>query len=140
LPPDINLNVRLNLAGRERDGVVTDADGELELLTRTLGAIVSGDGRPAIAEVACLAEVYGEGPRSHLLPDLVVRPSESLSGDVLRLPDGREVCVPWRDGRDGTHRETGFFIASGPGGADYPERIAGEDFARAMCETVGLGF
>ena len=68
--------VRLNLRGRERDGIVApeDADALLDEIARGLLTFVDLDGEPAVASVdARRRPEFARGDRADLLPDLVVR-------------------------------------------------------------------
>jgi predicted AlkP superfamily phosphohydrolase/phosphomutase len=67
--------VRLNLHGRERDGIVApeDADALLDEIATALSTFRDLDGHPAVESVEKVAEHFGSGARAELLPDLVVR-------------------------------------------------------------------
>ena len=73
-PADNQGYVRLNLGGRERDGIVGpgEAEGLLERIATGLGEFRRADGSPAVADVVRARELY-PGAMSHRLPDLVVR-------------------------------------------------------------------
>jgi predicted AlkP superfamily phosphohydrolase/phosphomutase len=76
--------VRLNLRGRERDGIVApaDADALLEIIADGLMTFRDPDGAPSVAEVTRTRDAVPAGDRSVLLPDLVVRWS---ARDTARL-------------------------------------------------------
>lgn len=85
-PADNQGYVRLNLRGRERDGIVApeDADALMEEIATGLATFRDLDGGPAVASVERVAEAFGGGRHSDRLPDLVVhfsdRPATVLEG------------------------------------------------------------
>ena len=106
-PADNQGYIRLNLRGRERDGIVDadEADALLETIAEGLATFRDPDGAAAVASVDRVAE-HHVGERTGQLPDLVVqwseRPATTLAGvhsasfgDVLRRGTG--------SGRSGNH-------------------------------------
>lgn len=85
-PADNQGYVRLNLRGRERDGIVApeDADALMDEIAAGLATFRDLDGGPAVASVERVEEAFGGGEHSHRLPDLVVhfsdRPATVLEG------------------------------------------------------------
>jgi len=79
--------IRLNLRGRERDGIVDakDADALLEQIASGLRTFYDPDGAPAIAKVELAAESLGYRDQSHRFPDLIVHWSESLGSHNTRV-------------------------------------------------------
>jgi predicted AlkP superfamily phosphohydrolase/phosphomutase len=75
LPSDTVGYVRLNLRGRERDGVVEagEADALIEEIDAGLRTFVLPSGALAVTAVDRVVNVVPNGPGSALLPDLVVR-------------------------------------------------------------------
>lgn len=130
-PADNQGYIRLNRAGRERDGIVADAAAEelCERMEEGLRTFADPDGRPAVAAVVRPADLY-PGARSERLPDLVVRWSERPAtlldrvrserfGEVRRAGAG--------SGRSGNHTAGDAWAlvgTAGPGGAD---RQSGRD-------------
>ena len=118
-PADNQGYVRLNLRGRERDGIVEEAEAE-ELLARIaagLRTFCDPDGLPAVERVDRVAE-HHRGERIGLLPDLVVqwsaRSATTLEGvhspsygDVLRRGTG--------SGRSGNHTPGDAWAVVAPG-------------------------
>jgi predicted AlkP superfamily phosphohydrolase/phosphomutase len=107
--------LRLNVRGRERDGVVDPADynrtcDEIEAL---LGQVRNPrTGSPMLRKVVrCRASVDEHDPKMPD-PDLVVLWTPE-SADVVDTPFGRIGPVPFR--RTGSHVERGFLLASGSG-------------------------
>ena len=130
---DLNGYIRINLAGREPEGIVSP--GQLDALSDEIDRGLHSfrdvpSGEPLVAEVCRTRSVFPAGERIDRLPDLIVRWSESSAapheaiespslGRIVRATPGR---IP--NGRSGNHRLTGFLIARGPGiaaGARLPD-------------------
>jgi predicted AlkP superfamily phosphohydrolase/phosphomutase len=144
-PADNQGYIRLNLRGRERDGIVAQADaGELlTLIADGLATFRDPDGEPAVAGVDHVAGRYG-GARAGQLPDLVVRwserPATTLSGvhsarfgDVLRRGTG--------SGRSGNHTAGDAWAvvapgASAPRSSTRPPRLG--DVASTIAAVCGV--
>jgi predicted AlkP superfamily phosphohydrolase/phosphomutase len=108
----IDLGVRINLAGREPDGVVSP--DEYEAVRADLVDLLSGvetpDGDPVFEEVVP-REAYFEGPYVDEAVDVVTVPADFdhfLTADLLDEPF-REPGQPWN------HKRTGVFAAAGDG-------------------------
>ncbi|HEX5367456.1 MAG TPA: alkaline phosphatase family protein [Acidimicrobiales bacterium] len=143
--------VRLNLAGRERDGIVDphDADALMDEIADGLRTFVDMDGSPAVESVDRVADTFGTGGRAHQLPDLVVRwtarPATRLEGvrsdrfgTVLRHGVG--------SGRPGNHTEGDAWALVVPGNS-HPvtptrqarlEDVAATAAALAGADTSGM--
>jgi predicted AlkP superfamily phosphohydrolase/phosphomutase len=106
-PADNQGYIRLNLRGRERDGIVApqDADALMSAIADGLATFRDPDGVPAVASVDRVRDHHA-GRREDELPDLVVQWSERPAttfegvhspsfGDVLRRGTG--------SGRSGNH-------------------------------------
>ncbi|MEA2141854.1 MAG: hypothetical protein QOI64_284, partial [Solirubrobacteraceae bacterium] len=118
-PADNQGYIRLNLRGRERDGIVdpSEADELLRVIAAGLATFRDPDGAPAVASVDRVAEHHA-GARADQLPDLVVqwseRPATTLAGvhsasfgDVLRRGTG--------SGRSGNHTPGDAWAVVAPG-------------------------
>ena len=119
-PADNQGYIRLNLRGRERDGIVDPAQAEelLAAIATGLATFRDPDGAPAVASVDRVRE-HHDGARAGQLPDLVVqwspRPATTLAGvhsealgDVLRRGTG--------SGRSGNHTPGDAWAVVVPGG------------------------
>jgi predicted AlkP superfamily phosphohydrolase/phosphomutase len=139
--------VRLNLRGRERDGIVdpAEADALLDELARGLRSFVDLDGEPAVASVDRVADMeFAAGSRSDLLPDLVVRwtdrPAATFTG--LRSPEyGTVHRHGVGSGRPGNHTEGDAWALVVPGTAELslpsrPPRL--EDVAATAAALAGV--
>jgi predicted AlkP superfamily phosphohydrolase/phosphomutase len=145
LPSDENGQIRLNLRGREREGIVDPAEADALLAEIRAGLLTFEDigGGPAVAAVDRSEELFA-GRRSHLLPDLVVRwtptPTVHLAGvrserygEVRRRPGAGT-------GRNGAHTPEAWALVL-PGGSrsrapDRPARVA--DVAATVAALGGL--
>ena len=144
-PADNQGYVRLNLRGRERDGIVDEREAD-ELLSRIaagLATFCDPDGRPAVARVDRVAD-HHRGARAGQLPDLVVgwseRPATTLAGvhspafgDVLRRGTG--------SGRSGNHTPGDAWAVVAPGASarrapSRPPRLA--DVASTIVAVLGV--
>ena len=142
-PSDGNLYLRLNLQGRERDGVVAAADGGAILVGAAESALAMHDldGNPVLREAVLTSTLYGDGSRRYLLPDLILRPSGRVP-DTIVMEDGTRLHVPWRGWRDGDHRPEGFCIQAGPGiaaGTTAPA-LPQQELAYYLGEPADLNF
>lgn len=112
--------VRLNLRGRERDGVVDPADAPalLDEIADGIRTFTDLDGAQAVQSVDRVADLFPSGARAHQLPDLIVRwtsrPATSIEGvrserfgTVLRRGVG--------SGRSGNHTEGDAWALLVPG-------------------------
>jgi len=143
-PADNQGYVRLNLRGRERDGIVDPGEAEalMDEIASGLRTFVRPDGEPAVEDVVRAAELY-PGRHADRLPDLVVRwtqhPSTRLAsvrserfGEVRREGAG--------SGRSGNHTPGDAWAVVVPGASQpaEPSRAARlVDVAATVCEVTG---
>ena len=118
LPGDHFGYVRLNVRGRERDGIVepAEADALAEQLAAGLATFSDDDGAPSIARVH-RPQLELHGRRAELLPDLVVRWSDHPSTRVTGVSSPSHGSVARRDvgvGRSGNHWP-GAWVLTVPG-------------------------
>jgi predicted AlkP superfamily phosphohydrolase/phosphomutase len=145
-PADNQGYIRLNLHGRERDGIVSpgDADALLATIGEGLASFADPDGSPAVARVDRVRD-HHVGARADQLPDLVVqwseRPATTLAGvhsarfgDVLRRGTG--------SGRSGNHTPGDAWAVVAPGAHDArphngrPPRLS--DVAATVAAVCGV--
>lgn len=145
-PADNQGYIRLNLRGRERDGIVApgDADALMHAIADGLTSFDDPDGAPAVARVDRVDDHHA-GARADQLPDLVVqwseRPATTLEGvhsgrfgDVLRRGSG--------SGRSGNHTPGDAWAVVAPGAHDprppaaRPPRLA--DVAATVAAVCGV--
>ncbi len=134
--------MRLNLAGRERHGLVDSArrDEALAWLEALLATAVNpGTGAPAFTRIERRAAITW-GSRGDQLPDLVAEWSRAGPFDALEIPalgrvEGRSPAT-----RTGDHRREGLALVSGP---DLPQGPLGRhvsvmDLAPTICSWLGV--
>jgi hypothetical protein len=111
--------------GREAEGIV-EPGPEYQCLLREiiegLRSFVDADtGQPVIGDIKTPAEVFSEGDRRGLLPDLIVQWNFTPVAPQRRMVSSRfgtiDFPMPGKNisGRGGNHRPHGFFIGTGPG-------------------------
>lgn len=137
--------IRLNMKGRERDGIVdpADADALMDQLIDGISTFTELDGSPTVASVERVADKFGTGDRAHQLPDLIVRwvdtPATRLEGLVSeRFGTVRRHGVG--SGRSGNHTEGDAWTLIVPGTADpvSPGRMPRlEDIAATAAALAG---
>ncbi len=138
-PADNQGYVRLNLRGRERDGIVDpgDADALLERIAAGLSTFCDPDGTPAVAGVERVAS-HHPGERCDQLPDLVVRwsdrPATTLAG-VMSPALGEVIRSGAGSGRSGNHTP-GDAWAVVAGGASAPRAAGGEPRLADVASTI----
>jgi predicted AlkP superfamily phosphohydrolase/phosphomutase len=143
LPSDHFGQVRLNIHGREREGIVDpgDVDALIAELRDGLLSYRDPDGEPSVAAVDRVSDVVGEGDRAGFLPDLVVRWSDRPSTHLEYVRSERygEVARPGTgSGRSGGHLPEAWALVV-PGmstavGGEEPRVI---DIAATACALLG---
>lgn len=144
LPSDQPGFVRLNVRGREKEGIVDPShfDALAEQIRAGLLTFRDPDGAPAVRSVDRVSELFGGGPGLPLLPDLVVRWSDRPAvglpgvtspqfGDVRRRGEA--------SGRSGNHTEDAWVLIV-PGRSrvpspDGPPRVV--DVTATVCSLLG---
>jgi predicted AlkP superfamily phosphohydrolase/phosphomutase len=107
--------VRINLAGRERAGIVDPADynAVCDEIEAVLGQMRDGrTGEPMVSKIMRTRTSAGAADRNLPDPDLLVLWAAHPT-DVADTPFGRIGPMPFQ--RTGSHVERGFVLASGPG-------------------------
>jgi predicted AlkP superfamily phosphohydrolase/phosphomutase len=128
LPSDMTAYLRINLKGREPEGIVTagrEYEAVCDELTDAFGSLThAGSGAPAVERVVRVDRQLGR-PAEGSLPDLCVVWADTETLSRLRLGDQHTVDAPAGDVRTGQHRHVGFLIGAGPGiDADREESSA----------------
>lgn len=138
LPSDQNGWIRVNLAGRERDGIVSpgEFDSLCDELAATLEALTDREGRPVVERVLRTAP-RGSAP-CPTLPDLVTHWAPAAHADPLKLD--RPVLEARPDARrlTGQHDVRGFVAARGlhPPPETLDVASLGQLFASARSPTA----
>lgn len=143
-PADNQGYVRLNLAGREREGIVAPADAEslLDEIAAGLESFREPDGSAAVASVVRTREHY-RGARADRLPDLVVRWAPTAATGAVELRSERFGTVARRgagSGRSGNHTPGDAWAVLAPGASRHreptrPPRLV--DVAATVCALTG---
>jgi predicted AlkP superfamily phosphohydrolase/phosphomutase len=114
--------IRINLKGREAQGIVEPQDYEavLDEFSAALKTFVDEDtGEPIVKDVMCPGELY-KGEKLHRLPDLIIRWSDTPAHTHRAIISPQFGRIAWPtpgrnpEGRSGNHKPQGFFIAKGP--------------------------
>lgn len=108
MPNDDAGYVRLNLRGRERDGIVepNEIDVLLDKIINGLLTFRNSDGSQAIRKIWRISELGYEGPYHDQLPDLVVQWNERVVMPLMGVRSDKlgEIASPgWGTGRTGCH-------------------------------------
>lgn len=144
VPSDTSGLVRFNLRGREREGIVSpgDAAALAAEIEAGLASFTFEDGAPVVAAVDVVADRFGGGRGSQLLPDLVVHWSAvpARRGEVLHSP---RFGTLRRDGsgsgRSGNHTSDAWALVSSASGRAM-RRATGDvvDIAATAFSRFGL--
>jgi predicted AlkP superfamily phosphohydrolase/phosphomutase len=115
--------VRVNMEGREAQGRVRPeaADELLDEILEGLRSFVDADtGEPLVLDHRRRSDLYPDGQRRDLLPDMMLRWSDRDAALHRGFGSPRFGDIPWPTpgrhytGRSGNHRGPGFLIAAGP--------------------------
>jgi predicted AlkP superfamily phosphohydrolase/phosphomutase len=137
--------IRLNLMGRERDGIVDLAEAPrlLDQVASGLRTFRDPDGEPAVRTVEFVSSSLQTDLRSHSLPDLVVHWNERVPPHLAGVTSARfgDVQPPgWGSGRTGEHCDGAWALVV-PGSAKpatllRPPHII--DIAPTVCAVLGV--
>lgn len=129
LPTDRNSYIRVNLRGREPQGIVEPGGQYLELLARIeqeFRSLVNVDtGKLAVEEVFRPQELYS-GPRASELPDISILWRSEAPIHTLESPTLGRLTNRVRERRSGNHRPEGFLLARGPAFRAGPAELRGD--------------
>lgn len=116
VPNEFHGTIRINLRGREPNGVVeqgTEYDKLSQVLIGDLSSLINLDtGESAVSEVIRVDEVY-QGENIWELPDLIVKWVGDAPIRALYSPKIGTVTGKSPDARTGAHRPDGFIIFYG---------------------------
>ncbi len=146
--------IRLNLAGREPQGILSpgrEADAFCDELERDLRAIIDERTGGLLVEAVHRTDDLYRGDRGDSLPDLLVEWNATPVGSV-GLANGRGSIIRAHSARIGTveganhyertgdHIPTGWFVWSGPGipAARRAQPVSVMDFHPTLCARLGL--
>jgi predicted AlkP superfamily phosphohydrolase/phosphomutase len=144
IPGECHGYVRLNLAGREREGIVDpgEADTLMDEISEGLLSFRDPDGGPAVAAVERVSELARGCSCADRLPDLVVRWSDRSANGIMGADSPRygEIERPGvGSGRSGHHTDDAWAIllprTSRRRELGRPALIT--DIAATACELMG---
>lgn len=137
--------IRLNLRGRERDGIVAPEDAKdlMDEIITGIHTFTDLDGSPAVQSVERVADRFGTGDRAHQLPDLIVRWVDTPATRVEGVRSERFGTVRRHgvgSGRSGNHTEGDAWALVVPGTSRHaqptrPPRL--EDVAATAAALSG---
>jgi predicted AlkP superfamily phosphohydrolase/phosphomutase len=119
---DTNGWIRINLKGREAQGIVESNEYEsvLEEISLALQTFVDEDTREPIVKKVIRPSQFFSGNKLHRLPDLIVQWFDSPSSMHKAIISPQFGRIEWPtpgknpEGRSGNHSPEGFMIACGP--------------------------
>jgi predicted AlkP superfamily phosphohydrolase/phosphomutase len=125
--------IRLNLKGREREGIVdpAEADEVMDTITKSMLTFRDVDGSPSVVSVERMSDLAGDRTFAPALPDLVVSWGEAPPAHLARVSSpvhGEVVRHGVGSGRSGNHTDDAWAILL-PG----PSRV--RDLCRAVRVT-----
>lgn len=137
--------VRINLQGREREGIVDpdDVPALTELITAGLKTFRDADRTPVVKKIELVSESLGIGTLAHPFPDMVVHWSDHLPDQAQGVwsPDYGSIQSPgWGSGRTGEHCD-GAWALLVPGQSEQaalshtPHLV---DIAATICAVLGV--
>ncbi|MEN8822505.1 MAG: alkaline phosphatase family protein [Abyssibacter sp.] len=133
--------VRINLKGREAQGLVDPADypalvAQLQLQLRELVNVDTGE--PLVDDVIVTRDHY-DGAYLDALPDLLVVWNRNHPIRAVHSEATGTIVQETVDGRTGDHTPNGIYLVSGPAVAGTGEGavVKAEDFAPSLAEFFG---
>jgi predicted AlkP superfamily phosphohydrolase/phosphomutase len=137
--------IRLNLSGRERDGIVDpkDADQVLNAIASGLLTFRDPDGGPAVKKVELVSSSSEKRNVSHPFPDLVVHWSDRLPPHLAGVSSPQFGDIPsagWGSGRTGEHRDEAWAVVI-PGTSKMQKPVKSPhimDIASTVCAVLGV--
>ncbi len=144
MPNDDAGFVRLNLRGRERDGIVDprDADALMETISTGLRTFKDPDGTLAIKHIIRISDIGIDGPCISQMPDLIiqwndraVKPTAGVSSPLYGDISSRG----WGTGRTGCHNGDAWaLLVPGRSRVKTPQKTPHVvDIASTVCALIG---
>jgi predicted AlkP superfamily phosphohydrolase/phosphomutase len=145
LRTDLHGFVRLNLIGRERDGILRPGTEEthryVEHVTRAFMELRTSDTDAPVVRDVVAADDALPGARRDLMPDLIVRWADQYPRERLRSPELGILDAMPESGRTGEHRTQGFAIVLGAAlrRDGLPPLAHNQDLRRFASHLLGVG-
>lgn len=138
LPTDHIGWLRVNLAGRERLGIVAEEEyGALcDTLEHRLERVKTVDGRSVVAELTRTTPDVEEA-RTSRLPDLAVQWDVAAYEDPLDVDGGVPPSTPFGRWRTGQHSSEGFCLATGRVADALTDTVAIEALPSLLVAALG---
>ena len=117
---DGHFALRMNLIGRERDGIIGEEAGEAAIarLADLVAGFKADNGMDAFAGLWRSSE-QAPGPRSHRLPDAILLSNLDVPGTRTIVDgSGTRLMNTSEESRNGVHTSLGFCYFRPPSGAD----------------------
>jgi predicted AlkP superfamily phosphohydrolase/phosphomutase len=132
LPTDQYGWIRVNLAGREAQGIVSlnQYDETCRQLETMLLALTTESGKPLVRDITRTAGSAATG-LGNPLPDLVVHWEDAAFGSPLRIKGSKVQAEPVGKKSTGQHASEGFCIYRGRD-SDLSETVAAKDLGSLM--------
>jgi len=143
LRSDLFSFVRLNLAGRERDGMLAPGSDEhrryVDHVTQSFLALRTDTGAPIVRDVVPAHEVLA-GARRDLLPDMILRWTDEYPATSARSPALGTIHAAPDSGRTGEHRPGGFALVLGAAAKSggLPPLAHNADFPGFVAHLLGV--
>jgi predicted AlkP superfamily phosphohydrolase/phosphomutase len=137
--------IRLNLRGRERDGIVDPKEAEplLERIASGLRTFRDPDGTPTVRAIEFVSSSLGCETLAHPFPDLIVHWDERLPphpAEIRSAEFGAIAPSGWGSGRTGEHCDGAWAVvvpaSSKPKPPAKPPHIL--DIAPTVCSVLGV--
>jgi predicted AlkP superfamily phosphohydrolase/phosphomutase len=145
LRSDRNGYIRLNIKGRERDGMLEAGSVALRNYVTDLregfASFSTEFGAPLVDDIRMAAEA-APGARTNHLPDVIVTWNESRTACRINSPLLGEIVAHEDTGRTGHHRTRGFLATMSPGDADVARggcQVSIEKLAAAVRDMLAGG-
>jgi predicted AlkP superfamily phosphohydrolase/phosphomutase len=138
LPTDQHGWIRLNVDGREVEGIVPQEryDETCCEIAGALRSLTTEDGKPVVRDVIQLSHRTDGSPPKHL-PDLIVHWHDAAFCGSAQIKDLPIKSLPEGSGLTGQHAPDGFCIMkSAAGGQQIGERVAARDFHQLMISRL----
>lgn len=143
LPTDLEGCIRVNLKGREPQGIVEPGAQYVELcqeIRARLEELINPVNEARAAHRVWIRNEVFPGDRQEQLPDLIVTWNDAAPFTALRSPRVGMVEGVSPDPRPGTHSPRGFLLVGGPRVARaHLGRAHLADVAPTVLELLGLG-
>lgn len=137
LPTDQYGWIRVNLSGREAQGIVSpdQYQATCEELKSMLLALTTESGASLVRDIVRTA-ACGKSALSNPLPDLVVHWEDAAFASPLRIKDSKVRAEPVGKKSTGQHASEGFCIYRGHHDRDPGDVITAKDLSRLMTATL----